>query len=116
MPSQLGLQSGPGSIQCKSGVQGKRAKARRPGTFEVRVITPPPESLGIHSLPANTHNGDQIEVNGQDYVVSGLVVQYKLVRGAYQREHHRLDVQQTGRYFLNLCLDNLYDAAGRPRR
>ncbi len=36
-----------------------------PGTFEVRIVTPPPTSLGIHRLPPDTHNGDQIEVDGK---------------------------------------------------
>lgn len=34
------------------------------GQFEVKVITPPPRSLGVHVLPPDTHNGDQIEVDG----------------------------------------------------
>lgn len=80
-----------------------------PGTFEVSIITPPPHSLGIHALPQNTHNGDQIEVNGSDYVVSSVVLQYKLVGGRYRREHNRLEVQQTGRYFLNMHLQSLLD-------
>ena len=35
------------------------------GTFEVRIVTPPPTSLGIHQFPPDTHNGDQIEVDGK---------------------------------------------------
>lgn len=91
------------------------------GLFEVQVVTPPKESLGIHALPPDTHNGDQINIDGkvspatpsqklsprfllhlplticarcaQDFVVSSLVLQYKLVGGRYQRDHNRLDVQ-----------------------
>ena len=29
------------------------------------MITPPKESLGIHALPPDTHNGDQIQVEGK---------------------------------------------------
>ncbi len=35
------------------------------GFFEVKKISPPAESLGIHELPSNTHNGDQISVRGE---------------------------------------------------
>lgn len=35
------------------------------GLFEVKDLSPPPKILGIHSLPPDTHNGDQIEVEGQ---------------------------------------------------
>ena len=35
------------------------------GMFEVKDVSPPPRILGIHSLPPDTHNGDQIEVEGQ---------------------------------------------------
>jgi len=33
----------------------------------------------------------------QDWVVSSLVLKYKLVRGKYEREHNRLDVQEMSR-------------------
>lgn len=32
----------------------------------------------------NTHNGDQIEVEGSAYVVQSVIMQYKLVRGRYK--------------------------------
>jgi hypothetical protein len=35
------------------------------GFFEVKNINPPPKSLGIHRLPVDTHNGDQITVEDQ---------------------------------------------------
>lgn len=85
------------------------------GSFEVKIVTPPPHSLGVHALPADTHNGDQIEVDGSDYVVSSLVLQWKLVGGRYQRDHNRLEVQHTGRYFLNLHLQSLYEAPDQPQ-
>ncbi len=31
-------------------------------------VTPPPRSLGIYALPPLTHNGEQIEVDGQEFV------------------------------------------------
>lgn len=66
--------------------------------------------MGIYALPPNTHNGEQIEIEGEAYVVTSLVLRYKLVRGRYVRDHNQLDVQPTGRYFLNMMLDNLVKA------
>jgi hypothetical protein len=43
-------------------------------------------------------------------VVTGLVLKYKLVKGKYVRDHNRLEVQPTGRYFVNMMLDNLIKA------
>lgn len=73
-------------------------------------MTPPPKSLGIYALPWNTHNGEEIEIDGQGYVVTSLVLQYKLVKGKYVRDHNKLEVQPTGRYFLNMMLENLISA------
>jgi hypothetical protein len=47
----------------------------------------------------------------QDYVVSGVVLQYKLVRGRYEREHNRLEVLSTGRYITNAWLQHLMDSS-----
>eukprot|EP00775_Hariotina_reticulata_P011627 gene11627-11771_t len=85
-------------------------KARTPGLFEIKVVTPPPRSLGIYALPPNTHNGEQIEIDGQGYVVTSLVLKYKLVKGKYVRDHSRLEVLPTSRYFLNMMLDGLVHA------
>lgn len=39
----------------------------------------------LRSFPLqNTHNGDQIEVEGSAYVVQSVIMQYKLVRGRYK--------------------------------
>jgi hypothetical protein len=35
-------------------------KAREPGMFEVELVVPPKESLGIYALPPLTHNGEQV--------------------------------------------------------
>ncbi|KAK9842082.1 hypothetical protein WJX81_007684 [Elliptochloris bilobata] len=78
-----------------------------PGFFEVRKISPPAESLGIHELPKNTHNGDQINVQGEDYVVRTLVLKYKLVGGRYERDHSRLDCTATSRFILDTYFDQL---------
>eukprot|EP00197_Chlamydomonas_leiostraca_P012811 CAMPEP_0202861404 /NCGR_PEP_ID=MMETSP1391-20130828/2817_1 /ASSEMBLY_ACC=CAM_ASM_000867 /TAXON_ID=1034604 /ORGANISM="Chlamydomonas leiostraca, Strain SAG 11-49" /LENGTH=134 /DNA_ID=CAMNT_0049540791 /DNA_START=98 /DNA_END=502 /DNA_ORIENTATION=- len=101
--------SGPGRPD-KRNPRLKASRARAPGLFEVKVVTPPPRSLGIYALPPLTHNGEEIDIDGQGYVVTSMVVQYKLNKGRYVRDHSRLDVTPTGRYFLNLQLDSLLRA------
>eukprot|EP01025_Chloroclados_australasicus_P066273 TRINITY_DN9098_c0_g2_i1.p1 TRINITY_DN9098_c0_g2~~TRINITY_DN9098_c0_g2_i1.p1 ORF type:complete len:600 (-),score=51.13 TRINITY_DN9098_c0_g2_i1:462-2159(-) len=91
------------------GKKGKGKKARAPGLFEVEEISPPRRSLGIHCFHPNTHCGEEIEVEGQGYVVSSVVLRYKLERGKYVRDHNKLEVQKTPRYFLNLMLKDLYE-------
>ena len=49
----------------------------------------------------------------QDFVVSSLIFQYKLVCGRYQRDHNRLDVQETSRFFLNLHLESLLEKSAK---
>lgn len=80
----------------------------------MQVISPPTKSLGVHLLPPSTHNGDLIEVAGQDYIVESLVIQYQLVKGKYERRHHRLDVQSTSRYLLNRNLESAFSAPSAP--
>jgi hypothetical protein len=49
--------------------------------YQVEIVVPPKESLGIYALPPLTHNGEQIEIDGQGYIVTSLVLKYKLVKG-----------------------------------
>lgn len=84
-------------------------KARQPGVFEVQEVSPPPRSLGIHALPASTSNGDWIDVGGSAYVVQSVVLQYKLVRGRYQRDHQRLEVTAGGRLLAEQFLEGLLE-------
>ncbi|KAG1680431.1 hypothetical protein FOA52_015524 [Chlamydomonas sp. UWO 241] len=88
----------------------KRGKARQPGRFEIQVVAPPPRSLGIFALPPLTHNGEMIEVDGDGYVVTATVFQFKLQKGKYVRDHNRLDVLPTGRWLLNQQLESLLKA------
>ena len=110
--SSSGGGGGPGGAFGPGGAKRQRGqrKASRPGVFEVKVITPPPRSLGVFELPPLTHNGEEIVVDGEGYVVQRLVLTYKLHKGRYQRDHNRLEVTPTGRWFTEQMLSNLMQA------
>jgi hypothetical protein len=44
------------------------------------------------------------------YIVTALVLQFKLVAGRYKREHSRLEVQPMGRFLTNLQLESAFRA------
>jgi hypothetical protein len=93
-----------------SGKRHRHRKPKQPGMFEVRVITPPPKSLGVYELPPLTHNGEELVIDGEAYVVQRLVLQYKLRGGKYHRDHNALEVTPTGRWFTEQMLTNLMQA------
>lgn len=71
----------------------------------------PPLPSRCRSLPSsvqNTHNGDQIEVMGDSYVVQKVVLRYRLVRGRYRQDHRRLEVRRTGRFLYDKFLETVY--------
>lgn len=71
------------------------------------VSTPPPRSLGAHALPPDTHNGDRVEIGGDAFVVRGVVVNYRLVKGRYVRAGQTLEVSTQGRFLVEKFLDGL---------
>lgn len=77
------------------------------------MITPPPRSLGVHLLEQNMQNGDTLNVDGEDYVVTTVVSQYRLSAGKYRKEHNRLDVQPLSRWLLNGYLTNILEGSQR---
>ncbi|KAF7009713.1 hypothetical protein CFC21_024220 [Triticum aestivum] len=80
--------------------------------FKVVEITPPPRCLGVRCFPTNIHCGESVTIEGQAYTVSAVTHRYQLRKGRYEPSEKRLDVLSTGRYILNLYLDNLLD---KPR-
>lgn len=100
------------------------------------VLTCPdltPSAAGVHQLHPLTTTGDVLELDQvtaeayarthaaehrlvtsfgtqRDYVVSAVVLHYKLRSGKYQRDHNRLEVQKTGRWLLNQHLEQLLDS------
>ena len=75
--------------------------------FDVLVSTPPPRSLGTHALPPDTHNGDRVEIDGDAFVVRGVVLNYRLVKGRYVRAGQTLEVSTQGRFLAERFLEGL---------
>ncbi|XP_030530838.1 uncharacterized protein LOC115741206 isoform X2 [Rhodamnia argentea] len=76
--------------------------------YKVVEITPPPRSLGVRCFPSNLQCGESVTIEGQAYTISAVTHRYQLRKGKYEPSEKRLDVLSTGRYLLNLYLDNLY--------
>ena len=63
--------------------------------YTVRVAKPPRfEDLGVHRLPKNTACGETIEVERGWFIVHRVTTMYNLVRGKYEKDGRRLDVQR----------------------
>ncbi|XP_073286818.1 uncharacterized protein [Primulina huaijiensis] len=77
--------------------------------YKVTEISPPPKNLGIRCLPSNLQNGESVTIEGQTYTISAVTHRYQLRKGKYEPTEKRLDVLSTGRYILNLYLENLFE-------
>ncbi|KAF8408303.1 hypothetical protein HHK36_007451 [Tetracentron sinense] len=53
--------------------------------------------------------GESVTIEGQTYTISAVTHRYQLRKGRYEPSEKRLDVQSTGRYILNLYLENLLE-------
>lgn len=105
---------GKGSRQSRPGQggdfdreRGKNKDKDIPQPYLIQVVTPPPRDLGLHCLPQNTQCGETIDIEGENFIVSGVTYRYRLAKGKYVPGEKRLDVQSTGRYLVNLYLDEL---------
>lgn len=93
----------------------KREKERERGgqnsnhPYKVTEISPPPKSLGIRCFPLTLQCGESVTIEGQAYMISGVTHRYQLRKGKYEPSEKRLDVLSTGRYILNLYLENLLE-------
>ncbi|KAL3526385.1 hypothetical protein ACH5RR_011041 [Cinchona calisaya] len=77
--------------------------------YKVIEITPPPKNLGIRCFPSNLQCGESVTIEGQAYTISAVTHRYQLRKGKYEPSEKRLDVLSTGRYILNLYLENLLE-------
>ena len=57
----------------------------------------------------NTQCGETVTVKGEPYIVCGVTYRYQLKRGKYEPCQSRLDVLSSGRYLVNLYLENLLE-------
>ncbi|KAK3410234.1 hypothetical protein EUGRSUZ_J02247 [Eucalyptus grandis] len=92
-------------ISCRK--KDRERDSRHP--YKVIEITPPPRSLGVRCFPSNLQCGESVTIEGQAYTISAVTHRYQLRKGKYEPSEKRLDVLSTGRYILNLYLDNLYE-------
>ncbi|XP_052188323.1 uncharacterized protein LOC127798764 isoform X2 [Diospyros lotus] len=77
--------------------------------YKVIEITPPPKSLGVRCFPPNLQCGESVTIEGQTYTISAVTHRYQLRKGKYEPSEKRLDVLSTGRYILNLFLEDLLE-------
>jgi hypothetical protein len=77
--------------------------------YDVRRYTPPQEDLGVVTLPENMQNGDSLELNGKNWVVSRVSTRFKLLRGRYRKDGARLFVTETSRWLVDGFLQQLYE-------
>ncbi|XXG85427.1 hypothetical protein AAC387_Pa11g0504 [Persea americana] len=83
----------------------ERESDRHP--YKVIEITPPPKNLGIRCFPSNMQCGESVSIEGQTYTISAVTHRYQLRKGRYEPSEKRLEVLSTGRYIVNLYLENL---------
>ncbi|KAK3033067.1 hypothetical protein RJ639_035693 [Escallonia herrerae] len=77
--------------------------------YKVIEITPPPRNLGVRCFPSNLQCGEFVTIEGQTYTISAVTHRYQLRKGKYEPSDKRLDVLSTGRYILNLYLENIFE-------
>ncbi|XP_066346441.1 uncharacterized protein [Miscanthus floridulus] len=102
------------AVVCRKNKDGRDREREREGKeqkhpYKVVEITPPPRCLGVRCFPTNIHCGESVTIEGQAYTVSAVTHRYQLRKGRYEPSEKRLDVLSTGRYILNLYLQNLLD-------
>ncbi|XP_039819879.1 uncharacterized protein LOC120682168 isoform X2 [Panicum virgatum] len=105
------------AVVCRKNKDGRERERERDREkehkhpFKVVEITPPPRCLGVRCFPTvrNIHCGEGVTIEGQAYTVSAVTHRYQQRKGRYEPSEKRLDVLSTGRYILNLYLQNLLD-------
>ncbi|KAF8399770.1 hypothetical protein HHK36_015640 [Tetracentron sinense] len=67
----------------------------------------PPQRIMGELANQKVQCGESVTIEGQSYTISAVIHQYQLWKGKYESSEKKLDVQSTGRYILNLYLENL---------
>ncbi|XP_027151460.1 uncharacterized protein LOC113751602 isoform X1 [Coffea eugenioides] len=99
--------SGKFKVTCRKKERDRGQNQHYP--YKVIEITPPPKNLGIRCFPCNVQCGESVTIEGRAYTVSAVTHRYQLRKGKYEPSEKRLDVLSTGRYILNLYLENLME-------
>ncbi|KAF4373240.1 hypothetical protein CsatB_021429 [Cannabis sativa] len=107
--SSLGLGSCPKTPKIHVYCRKKEKNRENFHPYKVIEITPPPKHLGVRCFPPNLQCGESVTIEGQAYTISAVTHRYQLRKGKYEPSEKRLDVLSTGRYILNLYLENLLD-------
>ncbi|GLU11336.1 hypothetical protein SLE2022_280910 [Rubroshorea leprosula] len=94
-------------VSCRRKERGREHQNSYP--YKVIEITPPPKSLGVRCFPPNLQCGESVTIEGQAYTISAVTHRYQLRKGKYEPSEKQLDVLSTGRYLLNLYLENLLE-------
>lgn len=94
-------------ILCRK--KDKDRAQNHPHPYKVVEITPPPKNLGIRCFPSNLQCGESVTIEGRAYMISAVTHRYQLRKGKYEPSEKRLDVLSTGRYIVNLYLENLLE-------
>lgn len=63
----------------------------------------------VFLLKQNLQCGESVTIEGHAYTISAVTHRYQLRKGKYEPSEKRLDVLSTGRYILNLYLENLLE-------
>lgn len=95
--------------KSKKRLDARRQKEHDEKPFKVKVISPPPERMldEVFHFHPRTHNGDKINVNGDQYVVSRTIASYTYRQGRYRLDSKVLEVQKTACYETNEKLNSL---------
>ncbi|TKY63205.1 hypothetical protein E2542_SST13073 [Spatholobus suberectus] len=109
----MGLASCQKTVSFEVSCSRKRDRDRERGggihPYKVVEITPPPKCLGVRCFPPNLQCGESVTIEGQAYTISAVTHRYQLRKGKYEPSEKRLDVLSTGRYLVNLYLENLLE-------
>ncbi|PON41566.1 hypothetical protein PanWU01x14_288380 [Parasponia andersonii] len=106
---KLGLYPKPKSPAVQVNCRKKEKNRENYHPYKVIEITPPPRNLGVRCFPPNLQCGESVTIEGQAYTISAVTHRYQLRKGKYEPSEKRLDVLSTGRYILNLYLENLLE-------
>ncbi|KAK4346263.1 hypothetical protein RND71_032602 [Anisodus tanguticus] len=76
---------------------------------ESKGIKDKQEEVPSKARSCNLQCGESVTIEDRAYTISAVTHRYQLRKGKYEPTEKRLDVLSTGRYILNLYLENLLE-------